>query len=96
MLFIFLNIGLTKTLIFHFCVTGLGGSSGRSAVADVSRLSPAKDGTLPQKCKASFNAQGLRIAHVHFPMFKMNWNESQCGSTIISRFFQVDSQFAVY
>ena len=52
--------------------------------------------TLSQRWKASFHAQGLGIANVHFPMLKMNRNESQYGSPIVSRFLQIDSQSAVY
>ena len=52
--------------------------------------------TLSQRWKASFHAQGLGIANVHFPTLKMNRNESQYGSPIVSRFLQIDSQSAVY
>lgn len=48
----------TNTLIFH----GLGGSSGCSAVADVSQLSPAKDGThFPKGGKPVSMHKGLEL-----------------------------------
>ena len=77
----------TNTLIFHLCywlrrIFWMFGCCRR-----VTAQSGERWYTLSQRWKASFHAQGLGIANVHFPMLKMNRNESQYGSPIVSRFF---------